>query len=172
VQRAIPNRSIPGAEPKNGRHRDDPIESSSLARARAPRRQSRSRSIRVARATRYERELAGASAHALEVGIERPRTRGECADGPRPCPFVACRHHLYLDVSPTTGTIKLNFPEREVWELTETCALDIADAGAQPLERASALLNVTRERIRQIEAVALVKLASREDARALRDRDE
>jgi hypothetical protein len=172
VERAIPNRSSPGVDAKDGRHREDPIESSSRARDGARRRQSRSRSIRVARATRYERELAGAGAHALEAGIERPRTRGECADGPRPCPFVACKHHLYLDVSPTTGTIKLNFPELEVWELTETCALDVADAGAQPLERASALLNVTRERIRQIEAVALVKLGSLRDARALRDRDE
>jgi len=90
-------------------------------------------------------------------------------DGPRPCPFVACKHHLYLDVSPTTGTIKLNFPELEVWELAETCSLDVADAGPQPLERASVLMNVTRERIRQIESVALARLGSLRDARALRD---
>jgi DNA-directed RNA polymerase sigma subunit (sigma70/sigma32) len=74
-----------------------------------------------------------------------------------------------LDVSPTTGTIKLNFPELEVWELAETCSLDIADAGPQPLERVSVLMNVTRERIRQIESVALARLGSLRDARALRD---
>jgi hypothetical protein len=170
VERAIPNRSIPSVDAKDGRQRDGSIQASSRAQPR--RRPARSRSIRVARATRHERELAGLGATALELGIDRPRTRGECVDGPRPCPFVGCRHHLYLDVSPSTGTIKLNFPELEVWELTETCALDVADAGGQPLERASALLNVTRERIRQIEALALVKLGSLRDAGALRDRDQ
>ncbi len=28
----------------------------------------------------------------------RPRTRGDCADGPRPCPWYRCRHHLGLEV--------------------------------------------------------------------------
>lgn len=123
----------------------------------------------MARATQHERERAVETARALERDLPRPRTRGGCADGPRPCPFVACRYHLYLDVSPSTGTIKLNFPELEVWELAETCALDVADSGAQPLERVSTVMNLTRERIRQIEAVALVKLAALQDARSLRD---
>ena len=105
----------------------------------------------------------------LEQNVVRPLTRRECADGPRPCPFVACRHHLYLDVAPETGTIKLNFPELEVWELTHSCALDVADAGGLELERTGALLNVTRERVRQIEAVALAKLSAVNDVRALRD---
>src|SRR4029077_6719314 len=29
--------------------------------------------------------------------IERPRPRGDCVGGERPCPFVSCAHHLYLD---------------------------------------------------------------------------
>ena len=28
----------------------------------------------------------------------RPSTRGDCANIERPCPFVACRHHIYLEV--------------------------------------------------------------------------
>jgi hypothetical protein len=79
---------------------------------------------------------------------------------------------LYLDVSPATGTIKLNFPELEVWELAESCALDVADSGAQEVEHASHLLNVTRERIRQIEVVALSKLSAERDVRLLRDVDD
>ncbi|MDQ2644897.1 MAG: DNA-binding protein [Myxococcota bacterium] len=129
----------------------------------------RARSIRVARATQKERDRAVRRALELEREFERPETRSECLNGPRPCPFVSCKHHLYLDVSPTTGTIKLNFPELEVWELAESCALDVAEQGAQPVERTSSLMNVTRERIRQIESLALGRLATLRDVRALRD---
>ncbi len=104
----------------------------------------------------------------LEQGLERPRTRSECSEGPRPCPHVACKHHLYLDVNPTTGTIKLNFPELEVWELSDTCALDVAERGATSLEDVSTLMNVTRERVRQIETQAMAKLSSVEDLHELR----
>jgi hypothetical protein len=140
-----------------------------VARTSRTPRSNRARSIRVARATRYERDRAVRRALELEREFERPERRSECADGPRPCPFVSCKHHLYLDVSPATGTIKLNFPELEVWELAESCALDVADQGAQAVERTSLLLNVTRERIRQIESLALGRLAALRDARSLRD---
>lgn len=136
-----------------------------------PPRSARARSIRVARASRYERDRAAKRALELELEreFERPTRRSECAEGLRPCPFVSCRHHLYLDVSPATGTIKLNFPDLEVWELAESCALDVADQGAQAVERTSTLLNVTRERIRQIESLALGRLSALRDARSLRD---
>ena len=61
--------------------------------------------------------------------VDRPRTRAECADAPRPCPWVACKHHLYLDINPRTGSIKINFPDLEPWELPHTCALDVAEQG-------------------------------------------
>lgn len=91
-----------------------------------------------------------------------PLTRGECEGTPRPCPFVSCKHHLYLDVSPVTGTIKLNFPDLEVWEMRASCALDVADEGGVRLEDLGVLLNVTRERARQIEVQAIVKLEKNE----------
>jgi hypothetical protein len=100
---------------------------------------------------------------------ERPRTRAECAEGPRPCPHVSCKHHLYLDVSPHTGTIKLNFPDLEVWELSASCALDVADGGGVRLEDVGILMNITRERARQIEAKALGKLELLRDILQLRD---
>ena len=77
---------------------------------------------------------------------------------PRPCPFVSCSHHLYLDVNPETGAIKLNFPHLEVWEMAETCSLDVADRGGITLEEVGAILNLTRERIRQVEVRGLYKI--------------
>ena len=71
---------------------------------------------------------------------------------------MACKHHLYLDVNPDTGSIKLNFPDLEVWEMQETCALDVADRGGITLEEVGDILNLTRERIRQVEVKGLQKL--------------
>src|SRR5689334_9494944 len=126
--------------------------------APSSRRAARRRSIRVARASRNERERALLRARDLEQGVERPRWRKDCSGGPRPCPYVACKHHLYLDVSPQTGTIKLNFPELEVWELSESCALDVADSGAEAVAQACHLLNVLRGPIRQTEGFAMRKV--------------
>ena len=91
--------------------------------------------------------------------IPRPRSRKECQHGIRPCPFVSCRHHLYLDVNQKRGSLKLNFPDLEVWELPETCALDVADRGGMTLEEVGEIMNLTRERIRQLEGLGLEKLA-------------
>jgi hypothetical protein len=95
--------------------------------------------------------------------------RAECLSGERPCAFVSCKHHLYLDVSAKTGAIKLNFPDLEVWEMTETCALDVADRGGTTLEEVGAIMNLTRERIRQVEVKGLAKLEALKDMSALRD---
>jgi len=93
-----------------------------------------------------------------EIEAKRPRSRADCAQGPRPCMFIACKHHLYLDVNPSTGSIKLNFPDKEVWELEETCALDVADRGGITLEEVGSIMNLTRERIRQVETRGLARL--------------
>ena len=94
----------------------------------------------------------------LEIEQARPRERSECANTPRPCMFVSCKHHLYLDVNPETGSIKLNFPDKEIWEMAETCALDVADRGGITLEEVGSIMNLTRERIRQVETRGLLKL--------------
>lgn len=90
--------------------------------------------------------------------VQRPRTRGDCVDGIRPCPFVSCSQHLFLDVNPETGAIKLNFPHLEVWEMQESCALDVADRGGITLEEVGEITNLTRERIRQVEVRGLAKI--------------
>jgi hypothetical protein len=74
-----------------------------------------------------------------------------------------------VDVSPRTGAIKLNFPDLEVWELSESCALDVADRGGTTLEDVGAIMNLTRERIRQVEVKALAKMEALSDMEALRE---
>jgi hypothetical protein len=128
----------------------------------------RARTISVKRMTKRELELGRLLYPDVEDG-ERPRTRSECVDAPRPCPFVSCKHHLYLDVSARTGAIKLNFPDLEVWDMTDTCALDVADRGGTTLEEVGAIMNLTRERIRQVEVKGLAKLAALRDMMVLRD---
>jgi hypothetical protein len=128
----------------------------------------RARTISVKRMTKRELEL-GRLLYPEMDDIERPETRADCASGARPCPFVSCKHHLYLDVSARTGAIKLNFPDLEVWEMTDTCALDIADRGGTTLEEVGAIMNLTRERIRQVEVKGLAKMAAVRDMNALRD---
>jgi hypothetical protein len=127
----------------------------------------RARTISVKRMTKRELELGRMMYPDMDV--EKPKTRGECGNGERPCPFVSCKHHLYLDVSAKTGAIKLNFPDLEVWEMTETCALDVADRGGTTLEEVGAIMNLTRERIRQVEVKGLAKLEALKDMSALRD---
>ena len=128
----------------------------------------RARTISVKRLSKAELER-GRILFPEETATERPRTREACVEGARPCPFVSCQHHLYLDVSPRTGAIKLNFPDLEVWEMNETCALDIADRGGTTLEEVGAIMNLTRERIRQVEVKGLAKLQAFDEMTALRD---
>jgi hypothetical protein len=128
----------------------------------------RARTISVKRMTKRELEL-GRMLYPDVEDVVKPTTRAECGDGERPCPFVSCKHHLYLDVSARTGAIKLNFPDLEVWEMTETCALDVADRGGTTLEEVGAIMNLTRERIRQVEVKGLAKLQALREMSALRD---
>src|ERR1051325_10167386 len=127
----------------------------------------RARTISVKRMTKRELEIGRLLFP--ETDYWKPRNRAECAEGPRPCPFVSCKHHLFIDVSPRTGAIKLNFPDLEVWDLGESCALDVADRGGTTLEDVGAIMNLTRERIRQVEVKALAKLEALRDMMALRD---
>jgi hypothetical protein len=127
----------------------------------------RARTISVKRMTKRELEIGRLLFP--ETDYWKPRTRAECTEGPRPCPFVSCKHHLYIDVSPRTGAIKLNFPDLEVWDLGESCALDVADRGGTTLEDVGAIMNLTRERIRQVEVKALAKLEALRDMMALRE---
>lgn len=113
----------------------------------------------------------------VDFPVDRPVTRADCApwirpvDGAqnhdRPCPWASCRHHLALHISRQTGAIEPLQPGVEIWEMAETCALDLAERGGEPgsglgpgktLGEVGALFGVTRERIRQVELKATNKI--------------
>lgn len=146
----------------------DVRESDEKARGRRRRRRRvRARTIAVKRLTKEQLRI-GRLLYP-ETNYWKPRSRVECASFERPCPFVSCKHHLYLDVNPTTGSIKLNFPDLEVWDMNETCALDVADRGGITLEEVGEIMNLTRERIRQVELRGLEKLREVQSDYALKD---
>ncbi len=109
-------------------------------------------------------EIAELRRTLAELEESRPELREDCRTAERPCPYVSCKYHLYLDINPEIGSIKINFPDLEVWEMSETCALDVADRGGITLEEVGELLNLTRERIRQVEVFGLDKLRSSYEA--------
>ncbi len=137
---ATPARS--GADPA-----DDRVRGHTLSRKQMTR--ELRRQLREGVVDPEEQKLRG------ELERMRPRTRADCEGGARPCLFVSCKHHLYLDVNPRSGSVKLNFPDKELWELAETCALDVADRGGVTLEEVGVIMNLTRERVRQVETSGL-----------------
>lgn len=78
---------------------------------------------------------------------QRPKTRGDCVDGIRPCPYVACRHNLRL----------IRGPELEDGGRA-SCALDVAEDGGWTREEVGECLNMDEGEVRSIEESALVKI--------------
>ncbi len=105
-----------------------------------------------------------------EIAASRPKSRADCINSPRPCVFVSCKYNLYLDVNPETGSVKTNFPDKEIWELEYTCALDVAEKGGITLEEVGEIMNLTRERIRQVETRGLEKVRTATEAEPRRPR--
>ncbi len=146
---------------------DIEIEGEDEEARRKRRSRTRARTISIRRLSKTElnrgRELYP------EEEYWRPQSRRECLNMERPCPFVSCKYHLYIDVHPVRGSIKVNFPDVEVWEMTDTCALDVADRGGITLEEVGEIMNLTRERVRQVETAGLGKLQAVRDITNLKD---
>lgn len=97
-----------------------------------------------------------------EPVFERPKTRADCERGgfneARPCPFVSCRYHLFEEFAGATS-------EEDLLIMPYTCVLDVADEGGLTLEAVGDVLGVSRQRIEQIEGVALRKLSRKPELR-------
>lgn len=92
----------------------------------------------------------------IEPLPRKPRTRAECVGGPRPCPWLSCRQHLYAEVN-NKGRLRVINDEPESWG--ETCALDVADYGPCTHEEVGELLGLSRNSVMEVESTALRKLA-------------
>lgn len=66
-----------------------------------------------------------------------PKTRAECVDGPRPCPYTKCRYYM---------------------EGRSSCALDVADKGPISLEDIAAESGYSFRQVRQDYHSAIRKL--------------
>ncbi len=118
----------------------------------------------------------------------RPKTRAEChdardrltahlpADDPyrvhRPCPFVSCRFHLHVDVSPD-GAIVVVSTEDMPLDIAHTCALDVIDEHPEGVtrEEMGTILRVSCERTRFYERRLEAKLLAHGGLEEWRDYD-
>ncbi len=84
---------------------------------------------------------------AEQLGFE-PAPRSEC-------PYVGCRLHLYTDVNPESGELRITRPALEPWELPDTCAIDVAMRGTHSYDQIAFHLGVVERQARQIGADAM-----------------
>lgn len=94
----------------------------------------------------------------------KPKTRADCAKISRPCPYVGCKHHLYLNV--IRGRLKI-VPKNDGYvadvliAMEHTCSLDAADENrGMTLEEIGQIMEVSRERVRQVQNIALGKISN------------
>lgn len=134
-----------------------------------PRYGTRARTVRVdrVRVTLLRSDRAETADYLQPI----PRTWGECQEralgtATNPCAHLRCRYNLLIDVDPHTGSYKITWPDLAEGAYTDeyralpehTCALREAERGGMALDEVGAMMNVTRERVRQIETNGLVKL--------------
>lgn len=146
---------------------DPEVDSESDASQKLARPRSKWLSVaQLAMDARRDTALHGEALEDVSVEAEdlppRPRTRADCAEVPRPCPYVSCRYHLYLDVNDETGALRLNFPTLEPADLQHSCALDVADevdlSNLPTFADVGRKINVTRERIRMMLRLSLAQV--------------
>lgn len=84
-----------------------------------------------------------------------PTTRGDCLPGgsneARPCRYRGCKWHLDRE---------RRWTER-VANFEESCVLDVADRGGATLEEIADMIGITRERVRQVEELAMDRFTRR-----------
>lgn len=90
-----------------------------------------------------------------ELEEARPKTRGDCVDGIRPCPFISCKFNTYIAHITQRGEVKTPFAQ-DVTELTvSNCALDYSGATWEEIGEAT---GVDREAARVTADRAAVKM--------------
>jgi hypothetical protein len=89
-----------------------------------------------------------------EYPDEKPKKRGECTF-PRPCPFISCKWNAIWGKSIAFSKGRIPTDDEEIVDMIynarASCVLDICDKGGATLEEVGSIMNLTRERVRQIE---------------------
>lgn len=119
----------------------------------------------------YNPKMREVKARDLLLDTFRPKTRGECVNGPRPCPWVGCRYHLGIRIT-SNGKVKECWPgvlDGDLSQVTTSCALDVAEEGDHTYEKTGELMNLTRQRVQQIELRGLMNPRMRGILSAWRD---
>lgn len=95
----------------------------------------------------------------LAKELKRPCVRADCADVPRPCPFVSCFWNTYLDLQ-EDGALVVNWAQCEPEEMEPwgSCVLDIADDGGISDENLMIVLGLTAKEVSSIYEIAMRKL--------------
>ena len=106
-----------------------------------------------------DEQRSGRKRLSVRYDHDRPKTRADCEAGIRPCPWVGCRHHLFLNPD-AKGNLHFPFGQDEdaLLSMAETCSLDVAARGAQPLESLARMYGQSRQNLDQIVGRALGKL--------------
>mgnify|MGYP001218750701 CR=1 FL=1 len=108
-----------------------------------------------------EEEVSSVRIRSLVGQLACGHTFDEAIVRSRPCLFVSCSASLYLDVQ-KSKSLRINFPDLEPDQMVKSCVLDIADGGGLVLEDVAETMNLTRERIRQIEEAVFKRLRKRQ----------
>lgn len=102
----------------------------------------------------------------------RPKTRADCIDGPRPCPWVSCKYNLQIDVRSNGRYTEPTVVIRE--GCTESCVLDVVDRypeGTTQQVIAEVMGGVSSQSIEQAERSALRKGRAWCERNGLNDRE-
>ena len=86
----------------------------------------------------------------------------------RPCPMLNCRYHLWTERAISVSLVTKTPIETALREIAKqhapSCALDLAEQGPQLLRQVAEVFGVFKQRVSQLTAIALAKLADDPDA--------
>lgn len=104
-------------------------------------------------------------AEADRVLARQPRTRAECPPADVPCPFVACRYHLWTVRTRYKGAV-IGIRESPTWgDREHACALHEADKGEQSCVEVAAIMRISRQRVHQVEHKATKRMREQLDGK-------
>ncbi len=95
----------------------------------------------------------------------RPRTRGDCLAGPRPCPWIGCKWHLCWERRDIKRVIMSDahpaMAASLIMSMDQTCVLDVSEAPRSDRE-VGAVLGITHQAVAQACQRGMTKLRAKQ----------